>query len=98
MLFIEVPNGPAVRGNISLKAPFVAQDIRQECLAAAAGFSVQPVVSSHDARDAGFAHGGFKRRQVGFPQVLLGHNRIESVAFAFRPAVGGKMLGAGGSF
>ena len=96
VVLVEVPDRPAVRNKMSLKAPFAAEFFHQHTICTA-GLSVHAVVSSHHRFDAGILHQRLKSREIGLFHVPGCDNRVKAVAYRFRPAVCGKMLSTGGS-
>ena len=80
---------------MAVKLPLAAQDIDQQGLAAAAGFAVGAVVSTHNGFNTGFLDQCAESGEVSFPHILLGSDGIEMMAVAFGAGVNGKVLGAG---
>ena len=89
---MKILDCPAIGSNMTFKSPFFPQNIRQKTSASTAGFSVCSIISSHDRLYCGFLYTGFKCRQVGLPQILFIHFRIEFMAQAFRSAMYCKMF------
>src|SRR6478609_754450 len=98
MLLMQVAQRPAVAHHEAVKLPLSAQDVDQQPLARAAGFTIGAIVSAHDRVGAGLRDAGFKRRQVGFPQILGRHLSVETVALPLWSAVYGEMFGGGDHF
>ena len=98
VIFVEIPDGPAVGNHMTLEAPFVPQIFLKQLRAAAAGIAVDCVVGAHDGLHIGFLHRRFKGGQVGFLHVLFAGVDIEVVPLRLGAGVDRKMLGAGGGF
>ena len=80
---------------MALELPPSAQNVCEQQLARAAGFSAQAVVGAHDRLDLRPPHQPLERRQVGVPQIVRAHRRIERVPFRLRTRVHREMLRAG---
>ena len=65
---MNIGNCIAIGDNISLKTPFVAQDIPEQRPVYRAGHIIQRIVGIHDRIDMRVLNTGFKCRQVIFPQ------------------------------
>ena len=98
VVLVKIPDGPAVRHEMPLKAPFSPQDIPDQRIASAAGLSVGAVVGSHDRLRLRFLYAGFKGGKIGFIQILFSNLRVEFMAQALRAGMHRKMLGAGRRF
>ena len=66
MMFMKVPDCPAVRDIVPLKAPLFPQDILYQGSAAAAGFPIGPVIGAHHRFHIRFFHQFFKSGKIGF--------------------------------
>jgi len=64
MTLIEVGDGRAVRNNVTIKTPFVAEEIEEE-LIGAGGFAADRVVGTHDGVGVAFGDRGAKGRFRG---------------------------------
>ncbi len=94
-MFEYVANGLAIGNHISVKTPFLTEDLFQQGWAGAARLAVEPVVGAHHRGCFPLLNAGFEGRQVGFAQVAFIHPRIKMVTIGLRPTVGGEMLGRG---
>ena len=83
-----------VRDDHSVKAPFFAQDIRQQLLAVGAVLAVDLVVGAHDGGGSPLLDRRFKAAEIDLPQRALVQNAVGIEALVFL-AVAGKMLQAG---
>ena len=89
----EIAYGPAVAGNQSLEAPFVAQYLSFEAGIAATRLSVDALVGTHHFCHITLLHQCLEGWQVGFPQVACRQLlHVEGVAVPFRSAMHGKVL------
>ena len=89
----EVAYGPAIAGNQSLEAPFVAQYLAFEAGIAATRLSVDALVGTHHFCHITLLHQCLEGWQVGFPQVACRQLlHVEGVAVPFRSAMYGKVL------
>ena len=95
MVFVEVPDRPAVGNEVPLKAPFPAK-LSHKIGARTAGLPVESVVGAHDGLHA-LVHQGAECWEIGFLQILLRYAGIEPVSKGLGTAVGRKVLGAGGN-
>ncbi|MBA7613190.1 hypothetical protein ES703_20435 [subsurface metagenome] len=92
VIAVYISNSPAVGNDVALKTPLIPQDGIKELIAAAAGLAQVSVVRTHHRKSIGFLDAGPKMRQVGFPQVALIGDGIESVPVRLGTAVHGIML------
>ena len=92
---VEVTDGAAVRHNQAAEAPLVAEDVREEPVAAAAGISLIALVCAHHFLDVAVLHNLAEGGEVGLPKVPHGDGYVKAVPVGLRAAVNGKMLGAG---
>ena len=68
----------------------------QQAVVAAARVAVYALIGTHHLLHSALLHKSLERRQVGFPQVALRQVfYVEAVARLLRPAMHGKVLGAG---
>ena len=94
VVFVEVPDRPAVRNKMSLKAPVAAKLFHQH-VACAAGLTVCTVIRAHYRLYPGFLYKGLERGEIGLFEILLGGNGVEAVTQSLRAAVHRKVLGTG---
>ena len=90
-MLMEVPDRPAVRNKMSLKAPVLTQDFLQR-RTSAAWLSVCPVVSAHDRFYACFLHKRLKCRKVGLLHILRRRLGVKLMSERLRSGVHRKML------
>ena len=93
---MEVPDGPAVGGEVALEAPLAPQELHHQRLTAAAGLAVGAVVCAHDGLHLRVLHQGLEGGEVGFLHVLGGSHGVELMPEALRAGMHGEVLGAGG--
>src|SRR5690242_18863547 len=91
----DVMNGVAIRDNVAVEAPTLAQDVGEEEGIRAGGNAVNRVIGAHDSSDVSFANSHLKLWEVSFVRIPFGRSRVEAMPFGFRPAVNGVMFGAG---
>ena len=65
----EIADGSAVGDHHSLEFPFVAENVHQKCVTAAARLTVKAVVCSHNLLDIGLGHEGLESRKICLPKV-----------------------------
>ena len=92
---IEVADGAAVRHHQTAETPFVAEDVGQEPVAAAARVPFIALVGAHHLLHVAVLHNLAEGGQVSLPQVPHGYGNVETVPVGLGAAVYGKMLGAG---
>ena len=97
VVFMEVPDRPAVRDEVALEAPLAAQLAHQR-VAGAAGLAVRAVVGAHHGLDLRLLHERAEGGQIGLLHVLRRGEGVEAVAQGLGPAVDGEVLGAGRRF
>ena len=66
---VEVADGAAVRHHDARETPFVAEDVLQQTVAAAAGLSFVALICTHNFLHVGFLDYRTEGRQVGLPEV-----------------------------
>lgn len=91
----DVADGPAVADDVSVEAPFAAQDVLQEQRARAGALAVDAVVRAHHGLDAPLAHARLEGGQIGLAQVLLRRADVKGVPFALGTGMDGVVLRAG---
>ena len=92
-MFKDVLDSIAIGNDVAVEFPFAPQNLAEQLMARAVGFSIHPRVRRHHRRCLAFAEARFEGRQVGFAQVALIHHGIELVALRLRSAVHGEVLG-----
>ena len=98
VVFVEVPDCPAVGHHMALEPPLLPKNILQQLGASIAGSAVDGVVGTHDGLHVRFLNRRFKGRQVGVLHIPPGNIHIEAVAQRLGAGMNRKMLGAGGGF
>ena len=71
-----VVHGAPVGDHHAVKAPLVAEYVRQQAAAVAAIFAVHLVVRAHDRAGTALADGDLERRQVNLPQCALVYDAV----------------------
>ena len=97
VVFMEVPDRPAVRDEVALEAPLAAQLAHQRA-ARAAGLAVRAVVGAHHGLDLRLLHERAEGGQIGLLHVLRRSDGVEAVTQGLGSAVDGEVLGAGRRF
>ena len=82
---------------MSLKAPFTAKDMLK-LFTAAAGFSVCPVISTHDGFHICILYQHFKSRKIRFVEIFFRWLCIKLMTQSLRTGMNGKMLRTGSRF
>ena len=90
---VEIANRPAVRHEITVKAPVF--ELVHQIRAGAGRLAVDCVVCAHHALDLCVFDKALKGGQVGFVQILFADRRVEAVTCFLGSAVGGKVLCTG---
>ena len=98
MVFVEIPDGPAIGDNVPLEPPVIPQIVLQQLRAAAAGIAVHGIVSAHYRLYMAFLHGGLKGGKIGLRHILLTGVDIKVMPLGLGAGMDGKMLGAGSGF
>ena len=93
---VEVPDSPAVGGEIAVEAPFL--QLPHEERACAGRLAVHEIIRAHHAFNVRVLDQGAERREIGLLDVLRGYLRVECVALRLGAAVYREMLRAGGGF
>lgn len=94
MVGMKIPDSPAVGNKMSLKAPFTAKDMLK-LFTAAAGFSVCPVISTHDGFHICILYQHFKSRKIRFMEIFFRWLCIKLMTQSLRTGMNGKMLRTG---
>ncbi len=89
---MEVADCPAIRDDVALEAPFIAQRFKEQAIRACR-FTAHGVVRTHDRISLAFHDRGAKRRSVGVRQIVRGHRHVKTVPQNFRAAMNGKVFG-----
>ena len=82
---------------MALKSPFFTQLSHKEA-ARAAGLAVETVVSPHNGLDLGIADQSFESREISLFHIFRRSFGVKAVPQFLRPAVDGKVFGAGRRF
>src|SRR5438128_1279966 len=98
MALPNISNRAAVRDNVATKAPFSAQNIRQQSLVCTAGLAVRSVVSAHDGSCLAFHDSGAKRRKICLSQISFPDFGVETVPFRLWSTVHSVVFGCGDHF
>ena len=81
---------------MSVKTPFVPEDVGQQELAAGRALAEHAVVGSHHHLHVCILHQLLESGKIGLVQVLHRRNGVEAVTYGLRTGMHGEMLGAGG--
>ena len=87
MQFHQLRNGVIVGDDESFEFPFPTQNFLQQPFVGVRRYSVNLIIRSHHAHDAGFGHGGFEAWQEELAQHSLGIIRWSDVGSPFRLTV-----------
>ncbi len=88
----DIGGGTAIRHDIPLKAPVLAQVLLQQQAVRACRLTIHGVVGTHDGLDFRLCDSRTKGRQVSVFQIVARHLNIRRVACGFRAAVHGEVL------
>ena len=94
-LVVEIVDGVAVGEDDGVVAPFAAQNVLQQAVAAATRDALVTVVGAHHLAHVAFLDEFFEGGEVGLPKVAHRHAGVVGVPERFRAAMHGVMLGAG---
>ena len=98
MLSPHIPHGSAIRNDMSLESPLLAQYVCQQPFAGRCRLAIDAVVGSHDDFHLGLLHQRAERRQVCLPKVALRGFNVCRMARHLRTAMCCKVFAAGSHF
>ena len=98
VVFVEIPNGPAVADHMAPEPPLFTQGLFQKGFASAGGFAVHAVVGAHDGFHFSVFDGFLESGQIGFGHILRAGHGVELVPDGFGAGMDGEMFAAGGDF
>ena len=98
VLVEDIVDGIAIGHHVTIKAPFLAQNVLQQARAGRCRFAIDAVVSAHNRLHMRITHQRMKCGQIGLVQITLAGMHIKVMPTGFRPAMHRVVLGGGDHF